>query len=142
MSLTISPTSLPEQLFLGLPIQQVLHDTRPQFKEPWKTMYIDAIHDSRLGDAVWTRYHIYGEAESIPSVPAINMTVLEETKEEDLGYRVNEPEEYFNALLFYAATSAADGHADVLEIITNLSEEEIAEFKANQPKDEEGACVC
>ncbi|KAL4874311.1 hypothetical protein BJY04DRAFT_204096 [Aspergillus karnatakaensis] len=127
MTLTISPTSLPEQLFLDLSNQEV-HDSRSQFKEPWKIMYVDAIHDRRLGDAVWARYHIYGEQEYCPGDPAINRTVQEQIKEDALGYRVNAPGEYFQALLFYAATSAADGHADVLGIIANLSEEEIAEF--------------
>ncbi|KAL4871727.1 hypothetical protein BDV12DRAFT_183571 [Aspergillus spectabilis] len=110
MSLNISPTKLVEQLFLDIPIQQVLHDTN--FIEPWKTMYIDAIHDGRFGDAVWARHHIYGDAEVVPGDPANNMTVLEDN---NLCCRI--------------------GHADVLEVITNLSEE-IAEFKA---KNEDGA---
>jgi hypothetical protein len=59
----------------------------------------------------------------------IRMAVLDVIKEEALSYRVKEPEESFKALLFYANTSGADGHADVIEVITNLDEREIAEFK-------------
>jgi hypothetical protein len=61
-------------------------------------MYIDAIRDGRIGDAVWACYHIYRDVEVIPGDPANNVTVL--------------------------------------EVINNLSEEEIAEFKAI---DEDGA---
>ncbi|KAL4861959.1 hypothetical protein BDV12DRAFT_179601 [Aspergillus spectabilis] len=135
MALNIFPTELVEQLFLDIPIQQVLHDSN--FVEPWKTKYVDAIQDSRFGDAIWARYHIYGKVEKVPGDPANNLTVIEVIKEDALGYRVNAPEEYFKALAFYATTSAEDGHKDVLDLIANLSEEEIAEFRAK--KDEEGA---
>ncbi|KAL2809741.1 hypothetical protein BJX63DRAFT_434908 [Aspergillus granulosus] len=137
MSLNISTTEIVEQLFLDLPIQQVLHDRA--FVEPWKSMYVDAIRDGRFGDAVWARYHIYGDVEVMPGIddPAYNMTALEAIKEDALGYRANEPEEYFKALAFYSTTSAADGHADVIEIITNLSEEEIAEFRAKEKDDDD-----
>ncbi|KAL2808837.1 hypothetical protein BJX63DRAFT_407676 [Aspergillus granulosus] len=141
MSLNFSPTTLVEQLFLDLPIQQVLHDTT--FVEPWKSMYVDAIRDGRFGDAVWARYHIYGDVVIIPGVddPAYNMTTIEVIKEDALGYRVNAPEEYFKALAFYSTTSAADGHTDVIEVIANLSEEEIAEFKAKQEAEEEAGAT-
>ncbi|KAL3482767.1 hypothetical protein BJX62DRAFT_221209 [Aspergillus germanicus] len=140
MSLNISPTALVEQLFLDFSIQDVLTDTR-RFVEPWKTMYVDAIQDSRYGDAIWARYHIYDDPEPMPCDRghdhASRKTVMEEIKEDALGYRVNDPEEYFQALAFYAGTSDADGHVDVIEVITNLSEEDIAEFKAKEQEEQE-----
>ncbi|KAL2847386.1 hypothetical protein BJX68DRAFT_113430 [Aspergillus pseudodeflectus] len=141
MSLTISPTSLVEQLFLDLSLQEVLTDTT-NFVEPWKGMYVDSINDGRYGDAIWARYHIYGDPEPMPCDcghdPARKMTVMEEIKEDALAYRVNDPDIYFDALLFYATTSAADGHPDIIEVITNLSEEDIAEFKAKEDEERNG----
>ncbi|RHZ49510.1 uncharacterized protein CDV56_106561 [Aspergillus thermomutatus] len=133
MSLNISETKPVEQLFLDLPIQQVLNPSPgTKFIEPWTSLYVDAIRDARFGDAVWARYHIYGDVENGIVGGSNNMTVLDVIKEDALLYRVNEPEEYFKALFFYAKTSGADGHADVIEVITNLDEREIAEFKAKE----------
>ncbi|GIK06704.1 hypothetical protein Aspvir_002354 [Aspergillus viridinutans] len=134
MGLNISETRPVEQLFLDLPIQEVLHPSPGEtFSEPWTSIYVDAIRDTRWGDAVWARYHMYGEVDGETGIVAgsNNMTVLEVIKEDALGYRVNDPEIYFQALLFYA-TSSADGHADVIELIANLDEREIAEFKARE----------
>ncbi|KKK25384.1 hypothetical protein P175DRAFT_0497886 [Aspergillus ochraceoroseus IBT 24754] len=129
----MSETRPVEQLFLEFPIQLVLNP-RPgtQFLEPWASMYVDAIRDTRFGDAVWARYHISGDVENGIVGGSNGMTVLDVIKEDALSYRVNEPEEYFKALLFYANTSSADGHADVIEVITHLDEGEIAEFKAKE----------
>jgi hypothetical protein len=130
MTQNISETKPVEQLFLDLPIQQVLNpNPGTNFIEPWKSMYVDAIRDARFGDAVWARYHIYGDVENGINSGSNNMTVLDVIKDDALSYRVKEPEESFKALLFYANTSGADGHADVIEVITNLDEREIAEFK-------------
>ncbi|KAF7184825.1 hypothetical protein CNMCM7691_006694 [Aspergillus felis] len=122
-----------EQLFLDLSIQHVLNPSPgTKFIEPWKGMYVDAIRDARFGDDVWARYHIYGDVKNGIVGGSNNMTLLDVIEEDALSYRVNEPEEYFKALLFYAKTSGADGHADVIEVITNLDEREIAEFKAKE----------
>ncbi|KAJ0416332.1 hypothetical protein BJY00DRAFT_234988 [Aspergillus carlsbadensis] len=136
MAINISPTVLVEQLFLDFSIQAVLADTT-NFVEPWKTMYIDSIQDGRYGDAIWARYHIYGDPEPMPCDchPARQKTVMEEIKEDALAYRVHDPDLYFEALSFYAGTSPADGHVDVIEVITNLSEEDIAEFKAQEEEE-------
>ncbi|EAW15645.1 uncharacterized protein NFIA_049860 [Aspergillus fischeri NRRL 181] len=133
MSLNILETKPAEQLFLDVPIQQVLYPSPGvNFIEPWVSMYVDAIRDARFGDAVWARYHIYGDVENGIVGGSNNMTALDVIKEDALSYRVNEPEEYFKALSFYAKTSSADGHADVIKVITNLDEREITEFKAKQ----------
>ncbi|RAH66886.1 uncharacterized protein BO66DRAFT_163452 [Aspergillus aculeatinus CBS 121060] len=130
---TISEIKLVEQLFLDLPIQQVLHSRRgTEFTEPWTSMYVDAIRDARYGDAVWARYHIYGDVEDGIVGGSGGKTVREVIKEDALSYRVNAPEEYFQALAFYAGTSGADGRADVIEVIANLDEEEVAELRAKE----------
>ncbi|KAL3462528.1 hypothetical protein BJX64DRAFT_288216 [Aspergillus heterothallicus] len=115
-------------------------------------MYIDAIRDNRLGDAMWARYHIFGDRDGDDDSngnaglgaacdcvddPARNMTVMDVIKEDALGYKVFYPEEYFEAMVFYAATSAEDGRGDLIEVIANLSEEGIVEFKARDDAESE-----
>ncbi|BDD62932.1 hypothetical protein MAP00_007885 [Monascus purpureus] len=100
-----------------------------QVVESWASMYIDAIRDGRFDDAVWVRYHISGDVENGIVKGSSNMTVLNVIEEDALEYRVNEPE-YAKALSFYAKTSSADGHANVIEIISNLTEREIAQMRA------------
>ncbi|KAJ5618571.1 hypothetical protein N7528_006682 [Penicillium herquei] len=119
-----------EQLFLDIPICQVL-STFPisPFKEPWATMYIDAIGEKRFGDPIWARYHIFGTVEN-GLIDGSNKTVLEAIKEDALEYRVNEPEEYSKALMVYATTSTSDGHTSILDMIMNLEEMEITQMRA------------
>lgn len=57
----LSDASPPEQLFLDLPVNQVVKCDGMQPVEPWESLYINAIHDGRFGDAIWARYHIAGE---------------------------------------------------------------------------------
>lgn len=131
MSANIPETKPVEQLFLDLPIQKVLNkNAGMQVVEPWASMYVDAIRDGRFGDAVWARYHISGDVENGIVGGSNNMTVLDVIKEDALEYRVNEPEEYAKALSFYAKASSADGRADVIEIISNLAERDIAQMRA------------
>ncbi|KAI5463653.1 hypothetical protein BGZ63DRAFT_381987 [Mariannaea sp. PMI_226] len=83
-------------------------------------MYVDAILDNRLGDAVWARYHIDGGVQN-GIIDGSNQTVLESIEEYAIGYRVNSPEQYFEALPFYEKTSTKDGHPDVTELILNAA---------------------
>lgn len=122
MGANIPETKPVEQLFLDLPIQDVLSNTAGMpVVEPWASMYVDGIRDGRYGDAVWARYHITGDGDEENGIGAGsgNKTALETIKEDALEYRENDPEEYAKALAFYAKTSSADGHADVVEIIRN-----------------------
>lgn len=116
-----------EQLFLDIPINHALRRL-PGLVEAWVSKYVGAIRDRRFGDAIWARYHTFGNTggEEIDSDDA----VLEEIKEDALGYRVADTEEYFKALSFYATTSASDRHRDVLEMLANLDQGEIADTRA------------
>jgi hypothetical protein len=52
-------STLPEQLFLDLRMQDVLEDnTAMILVEPWATKYVESLRDKRYGDAIWARYHI------------------------------------------------------------------------------------
>ncbi|KAJ5913563.1 hypothetical protein N7504_002446 [Penicillium tannophilum] len=129
---------LVEQLFLDYPIQAVLNKSR-RFKavEPWASLYVNAIREERFGDAIWARYHICGDVENGIVRGSDNMTVLEVIKEDALGYRVGDPEGYAEALLFYAKSSSADGHADLLELIANLPESDISRVQAEYEIEQE-----
>lgn len=131
MGVTIPENKPAEQLFLDLPIQDVLNKNAGMLViEPWASIYVDAIRDRRFVDAVRARYHISGDLENEIAEDPNNMTVLDVIKVDALEYRVNEPEEYAKALSFYAKTSSADGHADVIETIDNLTEKDIARVRA------------
>ncbi|KAJ5358450.1 uncharacterized protein N7496_010863 [Penicillium cataractarum] len=95
-------------------------------------MYVNSIRDGRFGDAVWVRYHIYGDVENGMVGGSNNMTILDVRNEDALSYRVHSLEESFKALLFHAKASSADGPADVIEVNNNLDERIIAQFKAQE----------
>lgn len=121
---------LVEQLFLDYSIQDVLSKRKEyQLVEPWASLYVNAIREARFGDAIWARYHMCGDVEN-GIVGRSGRTVLEVIKEDALGYRVGDTEEYAEALLFYAKSSSADGHADVFELIANLPESDISRVQA------------
>lgn len=64
-ALSITYTGLVEQLFLDVSLNDVLNKTFfTPLLEPWATMYVDPILDSRFGDAVWARYHMMGGVEN------------------------------------------------------------------------------
>ncbi|KAK7420795.1 hypothetical protein QQX98_002599 [Neonectria punicea] len=138
-ALSISYTTLVEQLFLDLALNDVINKTPGiPVAEPWATMYVDSILDSRFGDAVWARYHIFGNVHNNIVDGSPNLTVLESIKEDAIGYRVHASEEYFEARPFYEKTSSADGHPDVIEIILDAASAEIPEGADEDEDDEEG----
>lgn len=112
---------LPEQLFLDLPIPDVLNkDHWLPVVEPWARAYVDAINDRRFGDAIWARYHIFGE---VKNGILNNKTVLEAIEEDAISYRRSEPDIYLEALLFYKSRSSTDGHADIIEMLLRIDRE-------------------
>lgn len=114
----LSDASPPEQLFLDLPVDQVVQCDGIQPVEPWGSLYINAIHDGRFGDAIWARYHITGQVNDGMIEGSKGLTVLESIEEDAIGYKTNYPEEYGDAVAFYrGSVSSADGHSDVIEII-------------------------
>ncbi|KAJ6014521.1 hypothetical protein N7540_009112 [Penicillium herquei] len=95
-------------------------------------MYVDAIRDTRYGDAIWARYHMFGSAQNgfIPGPGSDSLHVLEAIKQNALEYKVNDPEEYSQALSLYQTTNPSDGHPDVIDTIVNLDDEEVAQMRA------------
>ncbi|RHZ64946.1 uncharacterized protein CDV56_108775 [Aspergillus thermomutatus] len=127
--MSLNYTEPVEQLFLDLPLQDVINDTAGMpVTEPWASEYVDAIRDGRFGDAIWARYHIAGDMQN-GIIEGTNITVLESIEEDAVGYRLDAPEAYAEALSLYANTSSADGHTDVIEIITRIGHEDIAELE-------------
>ncbi|KAH7150530.1 hypothetical protein B0J13DRAFT_550330 [Dactylonectria estremocensis] len=125
-----NPLPLVERLFLDLPLQEVISNTSTMnVVEPWASMYVDAINDGRFGDAVWARYQILGNVEN-GIIEGANLTVLETIKEDAVEYKANTPEQYEEAVLFYANTSSADGHFDVINTILHISLEDMADHWA------------
>jgi hypothetical protein len=124
-----------EQLFLDYKIRDIQQGRFGSANDPWAPLNIDAIRDGRYGDAIWARYHIGADVENDIIDSSSNKTVLEVIKEDALSYRVSSPEEYFKAVSFYLGTSKNDGRTDVLDIICNLDEGEIAEMEVKKKKE-------
>ncbi|KAL4861025.1 hypothetical protein BDV12DRAFT_191352 [Aspergillus spectabilis] len=127
-----STSSLPEQLFLDICVQDVLDNTvGMSLAEPWATNYVESLRDGRYGDAIWARYHIAGDVEEgIIDDDSGNKTVLEVIEEDARGYRVNDADLYTDALSFYSQTSNEDSHAtDVLALLRRIGEEDITELE-------------
>ncbi|KKK21244.1 hypothetical protein P175DRAFT_0497885 [Aspergillus ochraceoroseus IBT 24754] len=124
-------STLPEQLFLDLRIQDVFDNTTGMnHVEPWATKYIESLRAQRYGDAIWARYHISGDVEDGIVDGSSNMTVLEVIADDAREYRVNEPELYTEALSFYTQTSSEDSHAtDVLALLQRIGEEDVTELE-------------
>ncbi|KAH7133508.1 hypothetical protein EDB81DRAFT_103244 [Dactylonectria macrodidyma] len=138
----IGPTEQPEHLFLEYSMYEVLYREGPhsqpwEFSEPWATMYIDAIREQRFGDAVWARYHMDGQVvDGIIKGPP-NLTVMESIKEDAIGYKRHASEHFAKALLFYAKTSSADGHRDVIDVIFEADSEEPVDTEDEEEEEEE-----
>ncbi|KAJ4138756.1 hypothetical protein NW768_002628 [Fusarium equiseti] len=111
-----------EQLFLDLPIDQVLRREGIQPIEPWATNYVNAIKDTRYGDAIWARYHMFGE---VSNGMIEGLTVIESITQDAMGYKKHAPEQYAEAVSFYKGNSSADGHTDVIEVIMRVDVEDL-----------------
>ncbi|RSM11821.1 hypothetical protein CDV31_006589 [Fusarium ambrosium] len=115
-----------EQCFLDISVDQVLHYDGVPAVEPWATMYIDAIHDKRFGDAIWARYQIFGDVVD-GLIDDGRLTVLESIEEDAVGYKKNAPEAFDEAVAFYkSVTNSADGHPEVIEIIMRIDKEDVS----------------
>lgn len=124
IAMNLSDAQAPEALFLGISVQQVLHGKGVDAVEPWATLYVDAVHDGRFGDAIWARYHIFGE---VIDGMIEKLTVLESITEDAVGYKKFAPEDYAEAVAFYKDTmNSADTHTDVIEIILRIDKEDVS----------------
>lgn len=125
----VNYTTMPEQLFLDLPLQHVFDNSSLPVVEPWASKYVNAILERRYGDAIWARYHIAGQVLKNGTVDGSNLTVLQSIKEDAVEYKVNAPEQFQEALSFYANSSSKDGNAHVLNMISNISLKDISSFQ-------------
>ncbi|KAF4981626.1 hypothetical protein FDECE_17655 [Fusarium decemcellulare] len=118
-------TELGEQLFLDYSVHDVVNDAigMPVI-EPWASEYVAALQEKRYGDAVWARYHILGEVKN-GVIGTTNQTVLESITEDAMGYKANAPEQYAEAVSFYANSSSKDTHTDVLNVISRVSHQDV-----------------
>ncbi|KAM0547306.1 hypothetical protein ACHAPJ_010441 [Fusarium lateritium] len=124
--MSLSDTKAPEQLFLDLSVQEILDKSdRLPVIEPWATSYVGAVRDGRFGDAIWARYHIMGEVTSNGTIEGL--TVLESIEQDAVGYKKYSPDQFSETVSFYAnAEISADGHANVIEIILRINEEDVS----------------
>jgi hypothetical protein len=82
---------LPEQLFLDIPINDVLQNTSMlPLIGPWSSKYVEAIQSKRYGDAIWARFHMEGDVHDGIDQDT-NDTILDIVKEAAAGYMVNAP---------------------------------------------------
>ncbi|KAM5362702.1 hypothetical protein ACJA88_013898 [Fusarium oxysporum] len=126
---------LPEQLFLDIPINDVLQNTSMlPLVEPWSSKYVEAIQSKRYGDAIWARFHIEGGVQNGITLDT-NDTILDIIKEDAAGYKANAPVQYTEAVAFYANTSSDDNHSDLIKAIVDAAPDEDlakrATFKIN-----------
>lgn len=111
-----------EQLFLDLPVNQVLQRDGIHVFEPWASQYVNAIEDARYGDAIWARYHIFGD---VVDGRVGGLTILESITQDAMGYKKHASEQFTEAVSFYKGNGKVDGHPDVIEIILRISGEDI-----------------
>ncbi|CAF3626899.1 unnamed protein product [Fusarium graminearum] len=110
-----------EPLFLDIPIADIANAAEDlKLVEPWTSRYVAAIHEKRFGDALWARYHIFGEIIN-GTFEDTNVTVLDRIEEDAMEYKVNEPELFSHALSFYANTSSNDTHTEILDLLANVN---------------------
>ncbi|KAH7490874.1 hypothetical protein FOMA001_g2608 [Fusarium oxysporum f. sp. matthiolae] len=122
-------TETPEYLFLDILVKQVLEQDGIQVEELWGRLYINAIHEGRFGDAIWARYHMLGDVED-GKVEGEDMTVAESIKQDAIGYKQHDPEDFDKAVSFYKEhMNSGDGHPEVLEIIFEVDREDVSGIK-------------
>ncbi|PWY93027.1 hypothetical protein BO94DRAFT_487511 [Aspergillus sclerotioniger CBS 115572] len=131
------PSQIVEGIFLEFSIEEILTRNTQGFPvvEPWATDYVNAVRDKRYGDAIWARYHIAGDVHDGISEEE-NKPVLEVIEDEALNYKVSDPEAYAEALVFYADTSSADGHPEVMEIIRRIGNMDTTELRAKYEREQ------
>lgn len=115
------PTEPNEPLFLDIPLTHALNKTEDlALVEPWASRHVAAIDERRFGDALWARYHTFGEIIN-GTFGDTNETVLGRIEEDAMEYKVNVPEDFSHALSFYANTSSNDTHTEILDLLANVN---------------------
>ncbi|KAH7267781.1 uncharacterized protein BKA55DRAFT_712430 [Fusarium redolens] len=124
MALSIDESRAPEALFLDLSVQRVLVGTGLCPVEPWATSYVNAVRDGRLGDAIWARYHIFGNV--VDGKLEDGSTILDSVEEEAVRYKKRASREWADAVAFYKKTSSADTHHEVIEVILRVDKQDVS----------------
>ncbi|XEV01788.1 hypothetical protein FSHL1_007075 [Fusarium sambucinum] len=84
LAASVDHTESNEPFFLDIPIKNVLNKTGDLgLVEPWASRYLAAVQEIRFGDALWARYHIFGDIIN-DIFEDTNVTVLDRI-EEDAG---------------------------------------------------------
>lgn len=92
-------------------------------------MYIVVIREGRLGDAIWARYQVLGDVED-GKVEGEDMTVARSIKQDTVGYKQHDREDFDKAVSFYKEhRNSADGHPEALEIIFWVDREDVSGIK-------------
>ena len=125
-SLSSVMATLPEQLFLDLPLAEVANGTvNTPIVQPWASMYCEAVSENRYGDAIYARYNIDGKSANGTFMDT-NRTVVEEIELDAINYYSGHPELYEEALLFYSSNSNADGRPEIIELIRSVPKRNVA----------------
>ncbi|SCN85883.1 uncharacterized protein FFC1_05001 [Fusarium fujikuroi] len=83
---------------------------------------------------LYARYQMEGGVKD-GIIEQANMTVMESIKEDAVGYKENAPQQYEEALSFYANPSVHDSHPEVLHAITQITSEDVARFGTLSKRD-------
>ncbi|KAM0549560.1 hypothetical protein ACHAPJ_009376 [Fusarium lateritium] len=126
-SLSLSDAQPVEILFLDIPVSDVVQRAEyMQLVEPWATLYVDAIHEERFGDAIWARYHMFGGIED-GKLEGSGMTVVESITQDAVAYKQHNLEDYEKTVsVFQESSSQSDGHSDILEIVFRIYREDVS----------------
>lgn len=119
-----------ETLFLDISVQRVLTGTGLDPVEPWATSYVNAVRGGRLGDAIWARYHIFGNV--VDGKLEDGSTVIDSVEQEALRYKKRASREWANAVAFYKQTSSADTHPEVIEIILRVDKKDVSRIQVSE----------
>ncbi|UPK96066.1 hypothetical protein LCI18_007001 [Fusarium solani-melongenae] len=110
-----------EPLFLDIPINRVLNETEGLgLVEPWASRYVAPVDEKRFVDALWARYHIFGEVVD-GTVGGTDLTVLGSIEEDAMEYKANVLEDFSHALSIYANTSSNDTHTEIFDLLSVVS---------------------
>ncbi|KAF9769527.1 hypothetical protein IL306_013051 [Fusarium sp. DS 682] len=110
-------------LFLDMPISDVLA-APPEWGlvEPWASDYVAALQEERYGDAIWARYHMFGDTSNGTYLDYPGWTVREALEEEAIGYRLHDRENWKYALTVYAKSSKNDTRSDILDLMKDINQ--------------------
>ncbi|TXC10546.1 hypothetical protein FocTR4_00005957, partial [Fusarium oxysporum f. sp. cubense] len=129
-ALNIDKSQAPETLSLDISVQRVFAGTGPDPVEPWATSYVNAVRDGRFGDAIWARYHIFGNV--VDGKSEYGSTVIDNVEEEAVRYKKRACREWANTVAFYKETSSADIHPEVIEIILQVDKKDVSRIQASE----------